>query len=102
MAYAENENWIYINVTPIDQTQHPVRHISMYPNPSTGLFYLATEGNVPADQVRIFDLVGREIYRTQPNQYLTYIDITTCPSGIYMLLLTYRGQVPTSFFIEKI
>jgi len=74
--------------------------MSVYPNPSTGIFNL-TLGNVPADQVElvVLNVNGQVVTTTTAaasNGIITdVIDLGNAASGIYFLQVNINGSVST-------
>jgi hypothetical protein len=74
--------------------------IIVAPNPSTGLFRLemaqSPKGNM---QITAFDALGRQVLNrivdTNGSAYQTSIDLSTMPSGLYMLHLVSGGETGT-------
>ncbi|MCB9230997.1 MAG: T9SS type A sorting domain-containing protein [Bacteroidia bacterium] len=61
--------------------------LSVYPNPSTGIFVVRT--NLIIEQIRVLDLLGEEISRPQGR----FIDLQNYPAGMYFLdFQTERGR----------
>jgi len=55
--------------------------VTVYPNPGNGLFRYQT--SVPVEQIRIFDLVGKEVMIIKNPMRADNFDISDHPSGIY-------------------
>jgi hypothetical protein len=56
----------------------------LFPNPSEGLFRIQlNEGNI--GELRVFDLQGRNIYRTRINDSYGEIDLSNFDKGIYII-----------------
>ena len=62
----------------IDDLQTSGSELRIYPNPTTGLMQLSQ----PADEVRIYDMTGRQIALLHNVQQL---DLGTLPQGVYTL-----------------
>ncbi len=52
--------------------------LSIYPNPSSGVFQLSRT----ADVVRVYDMNGRLVYR---GRKIKHLDLTNNPSGQYLV-----------------
>jgi uncharacterized repeat protein (TIGR01451 family) len=59
---------------------------SVYPNPSNGKYYVNAKGIV-----RVFDVSGKEVYRTSSFNAPTEVDLSALPSGVYTMQLTNKG-----------
>lgn len=57
--------------------------ISVWPNPSTDIFYLSTE--VKFDQLNLFDLGGKLVFQRSINASMTSFDLSTINEGVYIL-----------------
>lgn len=66
--------------------------MKLYPNPSTGLFYLTAEGMEMAD-VRIYSLTGSLVYEAPGHFSGTGIDLTAQPPGTYIVRVTMKNRV---------
>lgn len=74
-----NETW-----TGINQTDNAQNSISIFPNPSKGFF--TVDSPIPIEGYSIFNLKGQLIAETKKVSTLSVqIDLTTQPSGIYVL-----------------
>ena len=61
--------------------------LNMYPNPSTGIFYVDIKASVQADKIAIYDNLGR-LVRTKfidAGSKTSRIDISDQPAGIYLI-----------------
>jgi uncharacterized repeat protein (TIGR01451 family) len=69
---------------------------NVYPNPSNGKYYINAKGNV-----RVFDVSGKEVYRTSSFNAPTEVDLSALPSGLYTILLTNKGGVFTGRVVRE-
>jgi hypothetical protein len=60
-------------------------NVTIYPNPSTGLFNLNT--SVKNIQYKIYNTIGVEIKSDEIENYITEIDLSSEPNGVYILQL---------------
>ena len=67
--------------------------MGLYPNPTTGQLHLSQQ----VDDVRVYDLSGRELLRQNNVQSL---DLTPLPAGTYLLRLT-RPDTSTTRRVVK-
>ena len=73
-------------------------NISVYPNPTTGIFRLA---NVPTlGNVKITDITGKTIYTTMGHAPLQ-IDISNQPAGIYFIKIQTENDIITKKIIKS-
>lgn len=69
---------------------------SVYPNPSNGKYYINAKGNV-----RVFDVSGKEVYRTSSFNAPTEVDLSALSSGVYTIQLTNNGSVFTGKVVRE-
>jgi hypothetical protein len=74
-------------------------YLEIYPNPSSGLFYIGTENL--KDRIIVENNLGVEVYRKElkdviGNKFVTLIDLTSLPAGMYYL------KVPEFEFDKRI
>ena len=76
-----------------------ISSLKVYPNPSTGIFTIATQENVT---VEVYDLVGKAIVKQTITIGSKSIDISNYASGIYLLKATNTsGNVNTYKIIKQ-
>lgn len=74
--------------------------VNVSPNPSSGIFYLQWEGELPLEtRFSVIDESGRMVLHPQPSA--TEIDLSDQPPALYYLLLQYPGG-QQSHLLEKI
>ncbi len=61
--------------------------LKIYPNPSTGIFYLKKDDWMTTDaSVFVTDLLGKEVWQSSPGKSaFTLIDLSSQPNGIYFV-----------------
>jgi hypothetical protein len=57
----------------------------VYPNPSSGLFYIVASKATTSNELILSDSIGREIFRRQINTAQTILDLSDMENGIYLL-----------------
>jgi len=63
--------------------------ISVYPNPSKGIFNISVEGIVGDIQIKVIDLRGKEYSNFELNgSVLTPVDLTELSAGVYFIWFT--------------
>ncbi|MCG2792972.1 MAG: T9SS type A sorting domain-containing protein [Weeksellaceae bacterium] len=62
-----------------------VKTLKAYPNPSTGIFVIQTDGNAAVD---VFDPAGKQILSQKINGQNSTIDLSQYPAGIYLAKVT--------------
>ncbi len=100
---AENEDeQIWIVTVDIATGINEIKtQISIYPNPSTGTFYLNLEASAKPSSVTITDLTGKTILTVEAQEHAPVplqIDISNQPKGIFFIKII----TETGFYIEKI
>jgi PKD repeat protein len=70
-------------------------HVSIYPNPNQGMFWISTNENMDRYDVKIFNLLGEVIYSnfnyTHDLLELNFEDSKT--KGIYIIELRYKDKI---------
>jgi len=64
--------------------------IKAFPNPGDGMFRI--ESGVIADLMTVTDIAGREVLQLIPSATSTLIDLRKQETGVYTLLVRYRGE----------
>ncbi|HZV68230.1 MAG TPA: T9SS type A sorting domain-containing protein [Saprospiraceae bacterium] len=95
--------------TSIDEHHYQFFSVDIYPNPSQGYFNLVTEAEVNEYvDLRMFDLLGNEIYKTSYFQnsglHIESFDFSKEPQGIYVVAFTIQqnNTDPAYHFVKKI
>lgn len=73
---------------------------AIYPNPSNGLFTIATEG-FESKILEMFDIQGRSVFSTALNSNLNDINVSHLPKGVYMARLIAGDQVTTKKIVIR-
>lgn len=94
-------NWTYDNnalETLNTNSFYIADDLKIYPNPSTGIFTIAIEKEAT---VKVYDMLGKEIYINTVKTGTTSIDISNYQSGIYLLnVITENGSVTKKIIKE--
>lgn len=70
-----------------NETQRAVNaDFSVFPNPSSGKFFLRSSAEKPAADARILNSLGQEIWRSSISNQEIEIDLGANPSGFYILM----------------
>ena len=74
-------------------------NVVLYPNPTTGTFHIKTPDNSQISQVKIYDLLGKEMsFSTQNNSEL---DLSSLNDGIYLVKVYTDNSIYTSKIVVK-
>ncbi|WP_298117969.1 T9SS type A sorting domain-containing protein [Flavobacterium sp.] len=76
-----------------------VENISIYPNPSNGIFNIAS-GNLSIEKVEVYDVTGKVI-KSNSTGNNSSIDLTDASSGIYFVKITANEQSTVKRIIKK-
>jgi hypothetical protein len=82
------------NNSGLDQDE-PVHSMEVYPNPSTGMFYITEK----VSQVSIYDMTGREVQGGLGADANSF-DLSACAPGMYQVYIT-KGQQKFTLKIIK-
>ncbi len=67
--------------------------ISVYPNPSSGFIQVESMLEQPLQRIQVYDLNGRLISDKQVQGNVTEFNISSEPTGVYMLNMIYADKV---------
>ena len=77
--------------------------IVIYPNPSSGV-YTIFSGNVPLDQLEVFDITGKVIVKKNDvaltNNSAT-LNLTSLSDGVYFVRITSENQTTVKRIIKN-
>ena len=90
---------VYFANTPLSNQSFASQNIRMYPNPTTGIF--AIEGSKIIDAVNVYNVLGQEVLKINPNATNVSIDMSKFNAGVYVLKTFIGGQVSTSKLYKK-
>ncbi len=76
--------------TDIDELDAVASKLSVYPNPSAGVFNIMNASDMAIEQIQLFDVHGKSL--TVMSENLETVDLTSYADGIYMLELTVGGN----------
>lgn len=78
--------------TGIHRAIHVDDYVSIYPNPSNGVFTVSIQGGSKAKLAEVYNLVGEKVWSSTSPFRKSDIDLTQLPAGVYMLrLYAYEG-----------
>jgi hypothetical protein len=65
----------------------------LYPNPSNGMINIELDDqNVTETSVKVFDALGKLVYETEFNTFITQLDLSNIADGTYFVRLTQAGK----------
>ena len=62
-------------------------NLSIYPNPSKGLFTISNKTNTNIATVTVLDIVGKTVYTQAPQSKEVEVDLTQMNKGLYMVII---------------
>lgn len=83
------KNFLYELMNPTSISDFNTNVVGVYPNPSSGLFYISSD--VKCFDVSVYNSVGALIYYTNQIKE-NRVDLTSMPSGFYTLVVTTKNQ----------
>jgi uncharacterized delta-60 repeat protein len=70
---------------PLSVPEFENQNITIYPNPSNGIFILKSNSNLNETPYQIIDITGKVISKGKLTQNQAQIDLSTAQSGVYFL-----------------
>jgi len=93
----EATDTVTVTVDPCTSIEElSVSNVSVYPNPSAGVFTVEYDGNVSNVQLSILDLNGKVVYSETMNTNKTNIELNTIANGVYTVVLVSNDTVSTT------
>ncbi len=78
-----------------------VIHTSIFPNPGKERFCVRIDGNFEEADLRVTDVLGREILNRPVEEAVTWVEVPDCQPGIYLFILNVdKNQVFHRIIIE--
>jgi PKD repeat protein len=74
-------------------------NLSVYPNPSNGMFTVSAKNNTNITNIKVMDILGKVVYSQSMKTNNTQVDITNMNKGLYMIILeddnnkSYSGKI---------
>ena len=82
---------LHFSTTGISDENKMTQTISIYPNPSKGIFSISLEGVKGDIQIKVFDLRGKEYSNFELNGSTSkQIDLRNLPSGVYFINFSWK------------
>ncbi len=79
-----NSELVVVSITDIQKTGE---HITIYPNPSSGIVNLITEGIQSPNEVQIRDVSGKLLLRLPFSKGEKNLDLSELPAGVYAITI---------------
>lgn len=73
--------------------------ILFYPNPASDMLNIQTKGNIELQEVKIYNLQGRELFSSKQN--LEAVNVENLSSGIYLLSIKTNERTITQKIIKR-
>lgn len=70
-------------LTALERPMVNADNVKVYPNPAADYLMISTDESLADDQITVFDLNGREVYRQRLGSRSMRIDVSTWSSGVY-------------------
>lgn len=78
------------NLTGVDELNKDKAHVTIYPNPGNGVFYLQSESGI--SRLEVVNTLGQVVYSSESFTNGSKIDISDKPKGIYFVNLVSKGR----------
>lgn len=75
--------------------------INVWPNPASDRIFLEMKDGLPADNITVTDMLGRELITTSPIQPITHIQTDNLPNGVYLINVLRDGQTAVKKIIIR-
>lgn len=77
----------------------PQPGVSVYPNPSAGIFYFNTGS--ASGGLQVLDVYGRTVYALGPEGPFFEADLSALPAGVYLYRLSRKGSAATGKLVKQ-
>jgi hypothetical protein len=86
-----NQNSVDSDGEKIPSSNEPGKEITLYPNPSSGVFYVK---NAPENStIEVYSIVGERVYANTIGNEVEAVDLGQKANGIYIIRINYNGTV---------
>jgi N-acetylneuraminic acid mutarotase len=82
--------WEYTPPTPVGINDASVSSVSIYPNPSNGIFQI--NSSLQKGEVEIYSVKGEKVFSSLITNSSTTINLSTQPAGIYFVRVMAEGK----------
>ncbi len=85
----------------IDNSMEDAKLVNVYPNPTTGLVNISVPNGVIVSKIEIFNNAGKEINMSSYVLESNIIDLSSHPSGMYMIrIYTDQGMFDSKVILK--
>ncbi len=85
---------LFINIKTTDIQELSEAGFKIYPNPSTGIFMVASQKEIDEMAIIIKDITGKEIYKTRDkNVNKSSINLSGKAAGVYFIQIRYDNKI---------
>jgi len=95
IMYGDSSYYYFHIVLGLNDLTKDFAKIAIYPNPATDKITIKTSSTHPQSQLSLISPAGQEVLTRQIIQPKTQLDISSLPSGVYIVRLTNDQKVET-------
>ena len=88
-----------ITTTTLGIGENTIEGITMYPNPTKDVLHLSALESI--NTISIYNLLGQEIIRVQPNTIKSQVDISNLSTGMYVVKVQVGDKIGTYRIIKQ-
>ena len=99
----DNFNWSTRSIGAIEyagligiKDYEDANDISVYPNPSNGIFNISWTGAGSIKKLHVYNVMGQLVYSEVPSTYLIKLDLNNVMKGLYKVVLTTNKGTQTN------
>lgn len=90
---------IYFHKNTLSNASFELMNVKMYPNPSKTNVTIEAKNTI--NNVSLFNVLGQEVYKNNPNSSSTTIEVSNLQNGIYIVKATIDGKQSISKLIKE-
>jgi ELWxxDGT repeat protein len=87
--------------TPFGIAEKPSDNLSIYPNPTNGVFVVSLSNPTSQTILEIYDINGVLVYKQEAVTFKSTVDLTNYPAGLYIMKVINDNQITASQKIVK-
>lgn len=89
-------------VTEVNETNHLLSNISIYPNPANGKITIdLSDSNTPTATIKLMNIMGETILVEQTNESKSQLDLSSVPNGIYLIQVQTNNSTSTNRIVVQ-